>query len=101
MAVEISDHLQLHTQAPGWTLTAEGFPVHLGVSTNGTLDPSVQFNHEYWPPRWTLLWPGGNRLEIFEAAELWGPESPGELPKYVGFDMKEKHVLTSLATDFL
>ena len=103
MVVEISDHLDMRAQTPGWSLSAEGYPApaRLGVSSNGTLDPSVQFNHEEWPLRWTLLWRGGNRFEVFEAGELWGPESPGDLPKYVECDAKEKKVLTILVKDFL
>ena len=89
----------MRTQTPGWSLSGEGY---LGVSSNGTLDPSMQFNLEEWPLRWTLLWRGRNRFgrfEVFEACELWGPESPGDLPKYVEFDAKEKKVLTILVKD--
>ena len=101
MVLAIDEHLELHTKDPGWSLSSEGYPVHLGVAVGGTLDASERFDPEEWPLRWTFLWRGGSDYEVFEGGEFWGPDELGGNPKVLKFEEKEKKVLTVLTKEFL
>ena len=99
MVVALKESLESHANTPGWSLSTEGWPAHMAVAAKGTLDASDRFDPDEWPLRLTLLWRGSNHYEIFEGGEYWGPSSPGNSPKYLEFDSKEKKVLTFLLKD--
>ena len=71
LIVEVSEELQTHLEAPGWSLNVDMRPVHFALKESETVDPSLKFNPEEWPYRTTLLRRGNRRYELFECGEEW------------------------------
>ena len=91
LLVEISEDLEMHTKAPGWSLSADMLPVHMGMNFRTTLDASTRFDPQEWPHRTTLLHRGGRKYEFFECGEHWADH------KEKDFETQEAQILTILS----
>ncbi|CAE7220909.1 unnamed protein product [Symbiodinium sp. CCMP2592] len=93
LVVEISDDLEIHAQAPGWSLNSSMQPVHMGTNMETTFDGSGRFSCSDWPFRTTLLCRGDRKNEVFECCEVW------EDRLEFGFGACESKVLTILTKE--
>ena len=93
LVLEISEDLQIHAQAPGWSLNSHMQPVHMGINMETTFDGSGRFNSADWPFRTTLLCRGDRKYEVFECCEVW------EDRLEFGFGACESKVLTILTKE--
>ena len=88
-------------KSPGWHILASGIPMLVSHVTRRFQDPSIMFNHEYWPARMTVVEVNPGEWRILEnVADYMDQAHPFcVIPELPGNGAKQyKTVLTFLGT---